>query len=58
MSQHGNSPVHKARTIKTRFAMVGVKELQWLPQSADHWNTPRPLCLTTAPDLTYALVVD
>ena len=27
--QHGNAPVHKARSIEKRFVEIGVEELDW-----------------------------
>ncbi|MCI4388350.1 hypothetical protein PGIGA_G00084720 [Pangasianodon gigas] len=33
--QHDNAPMHKASSVKTWFAKVGVEELHWPAQSPD-----------------------
>ena len=33
--QHGNAPVHKARSILKWFVEIGVEELDWPAQSPD-----------------------
>jgi hypothetical protein len=33
--QHGNAPVHKARSIQKWFVEIGVEELDWNAQSPD-----------------------
>ena len=32
--QHGNAPVHKARSIQKWFVEIGVEELDWPPASS------------------------
>ena len=68
--QHDNSPVHKARFIKTWFVEICVEKLDWPAQSPDlnplkHlWDElecrlrVRPNRPTSVPDLTNALVVE
>jgi hypothetical protein len=33
--QHGNDPVHKARSIQKWFVNIGVEDLDWPAQSPD-----------------------
>ncbi|KAK3513447.1 hypothetical protein QTP70_014271, partial [Hemibagrus guttatus] len=66
--QHECTPVHKARSIKTRMSEFGVEELDWPAQSPDlnpieHlWDElerrlrARPSRPTSVPDLTNALL--
>ena len=68
--KHGNTPVHKARSIQKQFVEIGLEELDWLAQSPDlnhieHlWDLlerrlrARPNCPTSVPNLTNALVAE
>jgi hypothetical protein len=68
--QHGNAPVHKARSIQKLFVEIIVKELDWPAQSPnlkpiEHlWDElkcrlrARTNCPTSVPDLTIVLVAE
>ena len=68
--QHGNAPMHKARSIQKWFDKIGLEELDWpthipdlnpikhLLDELERRLRARPNHPTSVPDLTHALVAE